>query len=381
MAAPSSTPCRAAAVSFDMLHHHWVAEDAALARAAQHWDALIALDTEFQRTDTYYPIPGLYQVATQAGIWLIDPLAINDWTPLQAALCNPACVKVVHSCSEDVELLRHHLGVQPVNLFDTQVAYGFLSSHLTLGYADLVKVLLGLDLPKHETRSDWLRRPLTDRQRQYACQDVASLPALRGLLRRRLEAQGRWLWFQEDMAAREQPLHNNPEAYFLAVQGAWRLQPPQLGALRALCAWRERQAMAEDRPRNRVVRDEHLLAFARLDAPSGRDIRAELPHRAARRYGKALIEAHRLGRQSPESRTLPRPLSRSQNTAVKELRAIGRGKAEALGMAPELLSRRRDIEACVRHHQQTGQLSAIFHGWRGALVGADFIKVLEIAGR
>lgn len=382
MAAPSCMPCGAVNVSSDMPHHHWVADDAALAEAAQHWDALLALDSEFQRTDTYYPIPGLYQAATDAGIWLIDPLSINDWTPLQAALRSPACVKVLHSCSEDLELMRRHLGVQPVNLFDTQIAYAFLSPHLSFGYGNLVKALLGLDLPKHQTRSDWLRRPLTPEQRQYACEDVVSLPALHALLRQELESRGRWSWFLEEMAGHERPVNDDPEAYYLTISGAWRLSPPQLGALRALCAWRERRAQARDRPRDWVMRDEHLLEFARQAVLDDRDIRARLPQRVARRLGEALVEAHRRGREGPPPVVaLPRPLSGGQNAVVKELRSMGRRTAEALGMAPELLSRKRDLEACVRHYQQTGQLSAAFQGWRGALVGAAFAEVLKAAGR
>ena len=364
-----------------MLNHHWVADDAALAEAAQHWGARIALDSEFQRTDTYYPIPGLYQVATDAHIWLIDPLPISDWTPLQAALRSPTCTKVLHACSEDLELMRRHLDVQPVSLFDTQVAYAFLSAHLSFGYGNLVKALLGLELPKHETRSDWLRRPLTPQQRHYACEDVVSLPALHALLRQELQTRGRWSWFLEDMAGYELPANDDPEAHYLTVSGAWRLSPPQLGALRALCAWRERRARDRDRPRDWVVRDEHLLEFARCTELSERDVRAKLSRRVARRLGEALVEAHRQGREGPAPCAPPRPFSRGQNAVVKELRAIGRRKAEALGMAPELLSRKRDIEACVRHYQQTGQLSAAFQGWRGALVGAAFAAVFKAAGK
>lgn len=360
-----------------MPKHQWIDSNARLADAAERWNGVIGLDTEFQRTDTFYPIPGLYQLVADAEIWLIDPLAIDDWRPLTRALEDPATVKIMHSCSEDLELIAHHLGVQPTNLFDTQIAYAFVSEHLSISYANLVKALLGLLLPKHQVRSDWLRRPLSDAQVSYACEDVASLPALHRLLSGELEAKGRWDWFREDMALREAAPTIGPNRYYLGVKGAWRLNGTQLGALKALCAWRERQAMAEDRPRNRVVWDEHLLHFARHGNLTVALIETRLPRRLAQRYGDALITAHSEGRATPVEASVPRPLNGGQNALVKQLRAVGLDRAARLGLAPELLSRRRDLEACLRHHASTGDLSATFRGWRGALVGTEFTTILS----
>ena len=360
-----------------MPKHHWIDSNARLADAAGRWNGVIGLDTEFQRTDTFHPIPGLYQLVADAEIWLIDPLAIDDWSPLTRTLEDPATVKIMHACSEDLELIAHHLSARPVNLFDTQVAYAFVSEQLSISYANLVNALLGLALEKHQVRSDWLRRPLTDAQLSYACEDVASLPALHRLLSGALEAKGRWNWFREDMAQREAAPTIDPDRYYLGVKGAWRLNDTQLGALKALCAWRERQARVEDRPRNRVVWDEHLLQFARHANLTPALIEARLPRRLARRYGDALLAAHGEGRATPVAAAPPRPLSGGQNAVVKQLRAVGLDRAASLGLAPELLSRRRDLEACLRHHASTGELSATYQGWRGALVGAEFAAILN----
>ncbi len=357
--------------------HQWIDSNAQLADTAKRWQGVVGLDTEFQRTDTFYPIPGLYQLVADTQICLIDPLAIDDWTPLQRMLEDPATVKIMHSCSEDLELIAHHLGVRPANLFDTQVAYAFVSEHLSISYANLVNNLLGLLLSKQQVRSDWLRRPLSDAQVSYACQDVASLPALHQLLRDELDAKGRWNWFREDMALREAAPATDADRYYLGVKGAWRLNGTQLGALKALCAWREKQAMTEDRPRNRVVWDEHLLQFAQHGSLTMALVGAQLPHRVARRYGDALIRAHGAGRATPVEAAPPRPLSGGQNALVKQLRAVGQDRAASLGLAPELLSRRRDLEACLRHHASTGELSATYQGWRGALVGTEFAAILS----
>ena len=380
MAARSCTRCKAAAASTDpasMPRHQWIDSNAGLADAAERWNGIIGLDTEFQRTDTFYPIPGLYQLVADTQIWLIDPLAIDDWSPLVRTLEDPATVKIMHSCSEDLELIAHHLSMRPANLFDTQIAYAFVSEHLSISYANLVKALLGLLLAKHQVRSDWLRRPLSDAQISYACEDVASLPALHRLLSGELEAKGRWNWFREDMALREAAPTIDPDRYYMGVKGAWRLNGPQLGALKALCAWRERQAMTEDRPRNRVVWDEHLLQFARPAKLTMALIEARLPRRLARRYGEALIDVHGDGRASPIEAAPPRPLSGSQGARLKQLRAVGLDRAAGLGMAPELLARRRDLEGCLRHHATTGELSAPYRGWRGALVGTEFAAILN----
>ncbi len=282
----------------------------------------------------------------------------------------------MHSCSEDLELIAHHLGVRPTNLFDTQIAYAFVSEHLSISYANLVNALLGLLLPKQQVRSDWLRRPLSEAQISYACEDVASLPALHRLISGELEAKGRRGWFREDMALREAASTTDADRYYMGVKGAWRLNGTQLGALKALCAWRERQAMAEDRPRNRVVWDEHLLKFARPAKLTMALIEARLPRRLARCYGESLIAAHGEGFATTVEATPPRPLSGGQATQLKQLRKIALNRAASLGMAPELLSRRRDLEACLRHHLATGELSAPYQGWRGALVGIEFAEVL-----
>ena len=173
MAAPSCTPCRGGAVSAEESGRcEWVASAAELARAADRWRGVIGIDTEFQRTDTFFPIPGLYQVAAGPGTWLVDPLAVDGFAPLVDVLNDPGTVKVMHACSEDLELLYRHLNVRPRNVFDTQFAAAFLSDDFSSSYASLVESLLGVALPKHHTRSDWLKRPLSGEQVRYAREEV-----------------------------------------------------------------------------------------------------------------------------------------------------------------------------------------------------------------
>lgn len=378
MAEPSCMPCRGAAVSAEEPGGcDWVATGADLARAAGRWRGVIGMDTEFQRTDTFFPIPGLYQVAAGSGVWLIDPLAVDEWSPFTGMLTDPDTVKVVHACFEDLELFYRHLDVRPVNLFDTQLAAAFVSEDFSTSYAALVEGMIGVTLPKHHTRSNWLRRPLSGDQVRYAQEDVAYLVELHAALVDRLEAAGRRHWFDEDMRRRGRYAPREPPFYFTGVKKAWKLDGRQLAVLKSLCDWRERRAMAEDIPRNRVVWDEHLLQFAQQRSVDRMDIRRRLPPRVARLYGEGLLRAFEEGLEATPEATLPKPLSQRQGGLLKRLRDIGRRRARELGIAPELLARLRDIEACIRHYRATGSLSDTWQGWRKAVVGTEFMAELE----
>ena len=377
MAAPLCTPCRGAAVSAERSSGGvWVGSDGELARAAVHWRGVIGLDTEFQRTDTFFPIPGLYQVASASGVWLVDPLAIGDWAPLVDVLADPETVKVLHSCSEDLELIYRHLNVRPNSLFDTQLAFAFLSETFSSSYANLVAELLGVTLSKHHTRSNWLRRPLSTAQCLYAEEDVVHLLQIHTMLAAKLRETGRWDWFVEDMQGRGRYAPREPESYFLGVKKAWRLDGGQLAVLKSLCEWREHRAMHEDVPRNRVVWDEHLVEFAQRAVVDLAEVGRTLPPSVARRYGPDLIRAHGAGLQGPPQPPLPKPLGQRQGGVLKRLREIGRRQAAALGVAPELLARQRDLEQCIRQFRANGQFSETFLGWRNALLSEEFATVL-----
>jgi hypothetical protein len=153
---------------------HWIRDNDSLGQHCAEWQHLpfVALDTEFMRVDTFYPIAGLIQIGDGERAYLIDPLTIDNWQPLAALLENPAVVKVLHACSEDLEVLLRLTGSLPAPLFDTQLAAAYLNLGFSMGYSRLVKEVLDLDLPKGETRSDWLQRPLSETQISYAAEDA-----------------------------------------------------------------------------------------------------------------------------------------------------------------------------------------------------------------
>ena len=342
----------------------------------------VGVDTEFMRTRTFYPIPALYQLGGADGVRLIDAQARQSFAPLGALLRDAARTKVMHACSEDLEMIDRHLGLRPVAVVDTQVAHAFLAADISKSYAAVVETYLGLLLSKRETRSDWLRRPLSDRQLAYAKEDAAHLVPLWSLMRERLLALGRLSWFEDEMSmmlARPEP---DPREYYRGMKGAGRLRPANLAALRSLATWREREARRRDLPRGYVVRDEVLVAVAEAFPLSRDTLRGILPRGAGRRYADAVLSACAEGWKEHERAPLdplPAPLSRRERALVKRMREIVRTISESHGMAPELLGRRRLVETCVRRFFATGELPETLLGWRAPLLGERFRELLRTA--
>ena len=211
----------------------------------------IAVDTEFLRTDTFYPLLGLIQISDGETVWLIDPLALNDLGRLRTLFLDERVVKVFHSCSEDLEVLRCAMDVVPQPLLDTQIAAAFVGYGFSLGYSALVSATMGIELDKHETRSDWLQRPLSSAQLRYAAEDVFFLIMAYRTLVTSLEETGRSSWVEEEMneLVKQASFPETPENYYLRVKGAWKLDQADMALLRKLTCWREQEARQRDRPR------------------------------------------------------------------------------------------------------------------------------------
>lgn len=365
-----------------------IADNAALAAAAGHWlDAeVIALDTEFLRTDTFYPILGLVQVCTGPRVWLVDPLSISDLAPLAAVLASPKVVKALHSCSEDLEVFQRALGQLPVQLFDTQVASAMTGNGFSISYRTIVKNLLGVELDKQETRSDWLKRPLSDAQLRYAAEDVHYLMEVYRQLNDQLAGLERSHWLAEDAAAKLAAVDETlrPQDYYWRIKGAWRLDRRGLAILQRLAAWREEEARREDRPRSRVVADADLLEIATRKPRRSLQLSTacSLHPRAIRRYGETLADMVNQVLEEPEENypaLLAQPLPRECSALVKLLQGHVSTIAEALGVAPEILARRTDIEYLVRTFWlgEAALPSYLASGWREAAVGSSLLRFIN----
>lgn len=375
----------------DAAHHRIVDTDAALAALCVQWTELpaLGLDTEFERSRTYYPHPALLQVGDGHTAYLIDPLAITDLSPLRAVLGAPGVTKVLHGCSEDAEVFRRLGAAAPRPLFDTQLAAAFAGYGYALGYARLVEALLGAGLPKDETRSDWLQRPLTESQRNYAALDVAYLLPLYRILAARLTAAGRRSWLEEEVerALTRSRLDSNPDTAYHHIAQAHLLGRRGLAVLRALAAWRERAARQRDRPRNFIVRDATLLAMAQHPPTTLQGLHEldGLHPRELARSGTAMLRAIHAGLALPDAE-LPPPLPdpnelRPHAALVRRLRQTVRERAHELGLPPELVAARRTIESLVRHVKLAGNtaLTPELGGWRRGVIGEPLLDLLLAA--
>ena len=345
------------------------ADDAIAAFVATLGDEA-GVDTEFMRVRTFHPIAALYQLAGEGGVGLVDAAAPISFAPLKALLQDAGRTKIMHSCSEDLEVMASHLGVRPRAVVDTQIAHAFLTPELSASYAALAERYVGVALDKQETRSDWLRRPLLPAQLTYARLDVVHLPAMWRAEREALEATGRLAWFEEEMRRVLAVPAETPETWYRNLKGVWRFDARQLAVLRSLVAWREREARNRNLPRAWTVPDDALLTMARWKRLTAQEVSAALPGRRGRRYAAALMEARQRGLDDPEPPSRePRPLGPRDNLIVKALREVVAGEASRLDMAAPLLATRRDLEAALRHHREHGELPEQFAGWRGILLG------------
>ncbi|MFT4937655.1 MAG: ribonuclease D [Paraglaciecola sp.] len=225
----------------------------------------IAVDTEFVRTRTLYPQIGLIQIYDGRQLVLVDPLAISDFTSLTELLVNPNVVKILHSCSEDLETFWHALKVIPEPIFDTQFAASIVGMGSSLGYAKLVEEMLDIKVDKGESRTDWLARPLRDEQCDYAAKDVLYLFQLYPELKQRTVEQHKLLWVYDEIRALANKKKTNVplDMVYLGFKHNWQLQGKSLYILQRLAAWRVETARVRDLALNFVVREQHLLEVAR----------------------------------------------------------------------------------------------------------------------
>jgi ribonuclease D len=369
---------------------HWIRDDASLAAHCAEWQSLpfVAVDTEFMRVDTFYPIAGLVQIGDGSRAYLIDPLTIQQWQPLAALLENPDVVKVLHACSEDLEVLLRLTGSLPAPLFDTQLAAAYLNLGFSMGYSRLVQEVLGLELPKGETRSDWLQRPLSQTQISYAAEDAVHLAEVYEQLRPRLSEE-RAGWVLEDGAELVAQLRRevDPDELYREAKLAWKLSRAQLAVLRELCAWREREARARDVPRNRIVREHALWPLAKTQPDNLQALaRIEDMHpRTVRHDGEFLLELIQRSASLPAEQwpaALPEPLPIEAAAVLKQLRAVGQAEAQRLGIAPELMLRKKTLEALLKSGYPDGpyQLPDSLRGWRRELMGPALLECLASGG-
>ncbi|MEZ5492104.1 MAG: ribonuclease D [Gammaproteobacteria bacterium] len=315
----------------------------------------LGFDSEFIRTNTYYPKPGLFQLEDGEESFLVDPLAIDEWEGFKRLLINESTTVIMHSCSEDLGLLGSFLGVLPRTLFDTQRAAAFTGQGYSLSYQALVKNELDIDIPKGETRSDWLRRPLSETQLEYAALDVEYLVELQQLLEDKLRKRDMLEWFEQDCRdlLANVPDETNTAAWenaYQSIASAWQLDEPALRLLQKLAYWREQEARLRDKPKSWIIRDPELLTLASQLPGTGTIDEADIrrtdvfPARFVDREARQLtrfLNGDFAAREPAKPGLVSKPLGGSARKQLKTLQKLTRDKAEELDISPELLARKR----------------------------------------
>ena len=342
----------------------------------------VALDTEFMRERTYRAQLCLLQLADARGPLCVDPLAGAPLTPLAAALAPPVGtatpVKIMHACRQDIEVLLPALGmVRPV--FDTQIAAALCGMPAQIGYAELVRRQLGIQLPKGQTRTDWAQRPLSEAQVDYALDDVRYLAQLRESLMEQLDNLGRGAWLTEELAGLE-----DPGAYLVDPQQAWLrvrslkgLDPDRARLAQAIAAWREQRASTRNQPRGWIL-DDAVMRDIVIRAPRAMEDLAAIPdiqQGFLKHSGERVLQLiQEAGLPVPLPPLPPRPpVDPAQMAVVKKLSAVLQAMAAELKLAPEVLATRRDLEQLADGRRDG---AAVLTGWRRAVIGEALLAAL-----
>jgi ribonuclease D len=352
---------------------HWIDTPEELSRRLDACGARVGLDTEFIRERTYWPQLALVQVATGDDILLVDMCVAGMAEAFAPLLRDASTLKVMHSASEDLVALQHACGCVPRPLFDTQIAAALCGIGAGIGYQRLVAEQLGIAVDKGETRSDWMRRPLSERQLDYAADDVRHLFALHDRLDAQLEALGRGEWLREDCARLADGPGEDPWPH-LSLRAAQFLDGDAQRRLLRLLRWRETQARNSDRPRNWILDGELAVLLAKnppADAGAlGKlfESRPKSPLRLANAIWNAL--------STPIADEDAMPLARDDEGDRKTLRRLQdavAGRSRELGLPDGVLASRRWLQALL----DTGQWPLALAGWRRRQLESTLSPLLD----
>jgi ribonuclease D len=350
---------------------------------AMHCEA-VALDTEFVWERTYYPILGLVQLGLSATeCYLIDVPAIKDLSALGELVSNPTVVKILHDAQQDLTIIGQATGTLPRNIFDSQRAAGFAGLSSTVSLAGLLSETVGIDLPKTETRTNWLQRPLSARQIDYALDDVRYLPEVRRILLERARQKNHGGWLQEEQIRYDNPelyTENDPQEQYRRLKGCGRCNSRELAVLRELTAWRETEARRLNRPRRHILQDDSLLDLARRKPQSDSALSGirGLGSKNAQVKSEILARIERaLALPAEACPPMAKRLIDNDKTLaqVDFILAYIKGKGLDLGIDPALLGTRAEITAFVREGKQC--LCSLLTGWRREFIGEELLSLLS----
>lgn len=367
-----------------------VTEQAELEARCAQWRAngWLCFDTEFIRDETFIADLCLVQVHDGERVTLIDPFAQIDLAPFWALITAPDVVSVVHAGKEDFEVCLRAAGAPPRNVFDVQIAAGFVGYGYPLSLLRLVHAVLRQRLDKAQTLTDWTRRPLTDEQAEYAVADVAHLPALYDKLRGKLAQAGRTAWAAEEFARFEDPQFYAPpvEDKLFRLKGSRKLDALGLAVLRELIPWRERWAERRNRPVRALVRDDVLVEIARRrpTRPQQLEVLRGFPQARNAKVVGELLDIIR-GVTATSRSSWPKPFEPRDDSPMAKvtldlLSAYLRAVCHEEGVANELVGTTQRLRDLLDYTAGlTTETPELLTGWRKSFVGDRLVDLL--AGR
>jgi ribonuclease D len=355
---------------------------------------IVAFDTEFVSEDSFQPELCLIQLAGEGQLAIVDPLEGLDLGPLWKLLTSPGRETLVHAGREEYRFFMRYAGGPPAQWFDVQIAAGLIGLEYPASYSTLATKLLGKTIAKDETRTDWRRRPLTQRQLEYALLDVADLEAIRGVLHRRLDSLGRLSWLEDELADWKRDLEDYERGErWQRLGGISGLSPRPLAIVRELFQWRDAEAQRQNRPARRVLRDDLLIELAKRQTADPKRIRAVrgMERGDLTRYLPKISQCveKALALKDSELPRLPRKSSRPQ------LNLLGQFLSTALGsicrsaeVAPSLAGTAQDVRDLIAYRLHLGgftdgEVPLLARGWRAEVVGQviDHLLAGELAIR
>lgn len=329
----------------------------------------IALDTEFVRIRSYYPKLGLIQLFDEQKVYLIDPLAISDFQPFIKILQSPTILKVLHACSEDLDVFQHYFKQLPEPMIDTQIMSSFVGLGTSIGFSKLVANYCQIELDKSASRTNWLERPLNEKQLQYAASDVWYLLPVYHKLHADL-AKTPW---QNAVVEEGNTLKNkrlvevSSDKAYKKIGNAWQLTPQQLAVLQVLEKWRVEEAQKRDLALNFIVKEHALWQIAKTQPKHTACLMEFMHPNEVRLHGKKLLllveQAKQIAPENypkPISRLVDKPQYKQQLTFLKN--TVKQCQPENL--APEVFASKRQLDQLINWQPETDHLPELLTGWR-----------------
>ena len=346
-------------------------------------DAGVAgIDTEMVWERTFYPKLGVVQVALPPDrCFLIDVPAVGDALSTLGPFLSGPEVKILHDAVQDLTVLKRATGASSKSVFDTRVAAGFAGLSCRISLRDLLSEVMSVELDKTETRTDWLQRPLSPMQIEYARGDVCFLVELRERLIERARSRGLELWLEEEMTSLDDPelyTERDPRSQYDRIKGSGKLNRRGLAVLRELAAWRDLMAREQDRPRSRILADKTLLTLSSLKPATADDLRKIKGFRESRidRHGPALLAAISAGLalsedECPQGTPRSRYDEGAEKRSAEAIRVLEERSAQR-GIDHELVATRSEVRQLMRQSPTPASVNGrLLRGWRREFLGNE----------